>query len=868
MRIVSHPIFAAALVLAAAMPRASAEPLSAPDLARARAAEAARCDAVQRVFGSVVAVYRKDPGRGGGSGVVIHPDGWALTNYHVVRAAGKRGKAGLADGNLYPWQMYGTDPGGDLAVIRLEGDAPFPAAPLGASRTVRAGDWALAMGNPFVLAEDQRPTVTLGIVSGVGRFQHGLGGRALVYGNCIQIDTSINPGNSGGPLFDAAGRLIGINGRGSFEERGRVNVGVGYAVSLEQARNFLPDLIASKLCRHGTLDATFVDAGERVICDAVHIDSPVGRLGLRPGDQLVAFDGRPVGTANQFLNRISILPAGWPVEVTFRHDERPVSGRVRLTPLPYGRALRPPTRARAEPVPDEDGNAHGEPDADPDAEPDGQPDDDAAPAEASEPAEPPVEPGAIMDADRNREACRWLLGQYVAFLGGREAVAAAAPVAWPKAVAGGAEDAAVARAVVALTAPDPLDAFEEVELEGGDRAAGRRAFRLRVTPPDGPACTLWFSVFDDRGGFEVRLLKAALASEAERDGRAWTFGDYRPDGGVMVPHRVRRVHGLAEQVAPEPAAGDDHAAKANRLHEAIARARARCVKIYGGGAGREHGYATGLVVSPDGLILTAQGMFLSEERVRVLLPDGSRHAAAIVRRSERLQAAVLKIDASTPEHFRLTSVSPVREGDWVLAVSNAFNVAGPREPLAAGLGIVSLRADLEARHRRQDVPYEGDVLLVDAITSNPGAPGGALVTADGRLAGMIGKIFRSPNTNTRINYAVPVERLHALVARPGGGDTQEATTGRPYVGIRLFTLSGKRAPAYVDRVDAGSPAAAAGVRKDDLILAVGGKAVRTCEDCQEALAGLVPGRAVGLLLKRGRRILTVSITPGRKEGTP
>ena len=862
MRIAMALILAAVLVLAAATARAGAEPLSDADLARARAAEAARCDAVQRVFGAVVAVYRQDPGRGGGSGVVIHPDGWTLTNYHVVRAAGKRGKAGLADGNLYPWHLYGTDPGGDLAVIRLRGDAPLPAAPLGTSRAVRAGDWALAMGNPFVLAEDQRPTVTLGIVSGVGRFQHGLGGRALVYGNCIQIDTSINPGNSGGPLFDAAGRLIGINGRGSFEERGRVNVGVGYAVSLEQARNFLPDLLASKLCQHGTLDATFVDAGERVICDAVNTDSPVGRLGLRPGDRLLAFDGRPVVTANAFLNRISILPAGWPVEVAFRHGDRPMRGWVRLTPLPYGRALRPPTRVRAEPVPDRDGDADGEPEGDPDDQAD----------EKEAPAEPPVEPGAIMDADRNREACRWLLGQYVAFLGGREAVAAAGPAAWAKAIAGRPEDAAVASAIVTLTTPDPLDAFEEVELEGGDRAAGRPAFRLRVARPDGPACTVWFSVFNERGGFEVRLLKAALASEAVRDGRAWTFGQYRPEGGLMVPHRIRQVHGLAEQVlaeqvAPEPSAGDDRAAEANPLQEAIERARARCVKIYGGGAGREHGYATGLVVSPDGLILTAQGMFLSEERVRVLLPDGSRHAAEIVRRSERLQAVVLKIDAATPEHFMLTGASPVREGDWVVAVSNAFNVAGPREPLAAGLGIVSLRADLEARHRRQDVPYEGDVLLVDAITSNPGAPGGALVTADGRLAGMIGKIFRSPNTNTRINYAVPVERLHAFVTRPGGSDTRETTAGRPYVGIHLFTLSGKRAPAYVDRVAAGSPAAAAGVQKDDLILAVGAKAVRTCEACSEALVALVPGRAVGLLLKRGRRILTVSITPVRKEGT-
>jgi S1-C subfamily serine protease len=528
-------ILAAAALLPVLVPRAGAEPLTADERARIKAAEAARCDAVERVYGSVVAVYRRNPGRGGGSGVVIHPDGWALTNYHVVRAAGKRGKAGLADGHLYPWQVYGMDPGGDLAVIRLAGDAPFPAAPLGDSDAVRAGDWALAMGNPFVLAEDQRPTVTLGIVSGVGRFQHGLGGRALVYGNCIQVDSSINPGNSGGPLFDADGRLIGINGRGSFEERGRVNVGLGYAISIEQARSFLPDLMASKLCRHGTLDATFTDAGDRVICDAVNTESPIGRRGLRPGDTLLAFDGRAVATANAFLNRISTYPAGWPVEVTFRRGDRPVSAWVRLTPLPYGRAMRPQTRVRPEPAPepspDEPDESEEEEAPEPDGADDGRVEKDEKDADTKEAdAEPDIEPGAVMDADRNREACRWVLRQYVAFLGGRDALPPA---------------------LTPLAEADPLEAFETVELEGGDRAARRRAFRLRVEPRDGPACVVWFSVFDERGAFEVRLLKVARPSEAETDGAAWTFGDYRRVDGRIVPHRVRRVRGLGERIEAE-----------------------------------------------------------------------------------------------------------------------------------------------------------------------------------------------------------------------------------------------------------------------------------------------------------------------------
>ena len=311
------------------------------------------------------------------------------------------------------------------------------------------------------------------------------------------------------------------------------------------------------------------------------------------------------------------------------------------------------------------------------------------------------------------------------------------------------------------------------------------------------------------------------------------------------------------------------AADANPFRRAIAIAQKRCVKLYGGGAGREHGYATGLLVSPDGLILTAQGMYLAEGRVRVILPDGSRHEADLVRRSERLQAALLRVDAATPDYFPLAAASPVEPGDWAVAVSNTYNVAGPMEPLAVNVGIVSLRAELEARHRALDVPYEGEVLLVDAITSNPGAPGGALVTADGRLAGMLGKLFRSSSTNTRINYAVPVELLRDFVAaEPDGGGEPEATAGPPYLGIRLFTLSGKRAPAYVDSVVAASPAAAAGVRKDDLLLAIGREAVRTCEEYAEALKALAPGRPVTLLVKRGQQVLALTATPTRKEGRP
>src|ERR671929_103732 len=116
-------------------------------------------------------------------------------------------------------------------------------------------DWALAMGNPFLLATDFTPTVTFGLISGVHRYQYP-SGTLLEYTDCIQIDTSINPGNSGGPLFNADGELVGINGRGSFEKRGRVNSGVGYAISTNQIKNFLRHLRAGIDTDHATLGAS------------------------------------------------------------------------------------------------------------------------------------------------------------------------------------------------------------------------------------------------------------------------------------------------------------------------------------------------------------------------------------------------------------------------------------------------------------------------------------------------------------------------------------------------------------------------------------------------------------------------------------
>ena len=299
--------------------------------------EQQRIDAIDRVIGSVIAIYGNDRS-GGGSGVIIHPSGIALTNHHVIMGAGVEGWGGISDGEMYKWKLIGTDPGGDVSVIQMEGRDDFPWTPLGDSNAVRVGDWALAMGNPFILTEDQAPTVTLGIVSGVKRYQHGAGQNQLVYGNCIQVDSSINPGNSGGPLFNFQGEVIGINGRGSFQDRGRVNVGLGYAISSNQIRNFIPELLATKLVEHATLDANFSKRDGKVVCSDLNLDSPVAAAGLKLGDELLEFEGTEIKTSNQFTNLICTVPEDWPISLKVRDAEgKEKSICVRAYGLPYAK---------------------------------------------------------------------------------------------------------------------------------------------------------------------------------------------------------------------------------------------------------------------------------------------------------------------------------------------------------------------------------------------------------------------------------------------------------------------------------------------------------------------------------------------------
>ncbi len=293
-------------------------------------AEQLRIEFMQRAGATTVAVF-DGSGQGGGSGVVISPDGFALTNFHVTAACGTAMKCGMTDGKVYDAVIVGIDPVGDVALIQLLGRDDFPHAPLGDSDRVVVGDWVFTSGNPFLLANDFKPSIAYGMVSGVHRYQYPAG-TLLEYADCIQTDAAINPGNSGGPLFAADGKLIGINGRGSFEKRGRVNVGVGYAISINQIKHFLPHLKSGRIVDHATLGATVSTTNEgQVKVDEILDDSDAYRRGLRYGDQIVRFADREITTANRLKNALGIFPRGWLVPLAYRRDGRSFDATVRLS---------------------------------------------------------------------------------------------------------------------------------------------------------------------------------------------------------------------------------------------------------------------------------------------------------------------------------------------------------------------------------------------------------------------------------------------------------------------------------------------------------------------------------------------------------
>ncbi len=218
----------------------------------------------------------------------------------------------------------------------------------------------------------------------------------------------------------------------------------------------------------------------------------------------------------------------------------------------------------------------------------------------------------------------------------------------------------------------------------------------------------------------------------------------------------------------------------NSITEAIHIVEAKMAKIYGAGGLRGlEAYQSGFLISAEGHVLTAWSYVLDTDPVIVTLADGGRFEATLVGGDPRCEIAVLKIDAKTPEYFDLAESATLEVGDPVLAFSNLYRIATGNEPCSVLKGTVAAITRLSARRGVFKSPYAGPVYVVDAVTNNSGANGGALTDREGNLCGILGKELRSSETNAWLNYAIPMAEIREPVTDIMEGRSRpRITTGR------------------------------------------------------------------------------------------
>jgi S1-C subfamily serine protease len=312
--------------------------------------------------------------------------------------------------------------------------------------------------------------------------------------------------------------------------------------------------------------------------------------------------------------------------------------------------------------------------------------------------------------------------------------------------------------------------------------------------------------------------------------------------------------------------------------ETIAGAARKVVKIHGAGGVRGlEAYQTGILVSPAGHIITVMSTVLDADELTCVLDDGRRYRATILGADPSRELAVLSIEAEELPAFTLAASDRAPAGTRIFALSNLFGVAVGDERVSAQHGVVSAIVPLEARRGSYEVPYRGDVYILDCTTNNPGSPGGAVVDWRGRLVGMLGKELRASGSGIWLNYAMPSESLaegYAAITSGTASSAAATPAGEPMragfdpatLGLVLVPDLLDRTPPFIETVTAESPAARAGLRPDDLVIAVGGRAVASRAALQQALSALAAGDVVRLSVVRSGAIVECELGPRPASG--
>jgi putative serine protease PepD len=275
-------------------------------------------------------------GSGEGSGVVLTADGAILTNNHVVDTArGGTVEVTFSDGRSAQAKIVGTDPVGDLAVIKAQGVSGLTAATFGDSDALQVGDTVLALGSPLGL----QGTVTAGIVSALHRtideggeqpspFSQGSARRSI--GDAIQTDAAINPGNSGGPLVNTAGQVIGINTAIATSGQAAGNIGVGFAIPSNKAKSAAEQLMRGGKVSHPYLGVSVTNGDGGALIADVTAGSPADKAGLRKGDLITRAGSRAVSNANDLVGAVQAGKAGDELVLTVKRDGSDRQVTVRL----------------------------------------------------------------------------------------------------------------------------------------------------------------------------------------------------------------------------------------------------------------------------------------------------------------------------------------------------------------------------------------------------------------------------------------------------------------------------------------------------------------------------------------------------------
>jgi Do/DeqQ family serine protease len=273
-----------------------------------------------------------------GSGVVVSPEGYILTNFHVIDGADEIEVANN-DGRKYKARVVGSDPESDLAVLRIPADHTLPVITFGSSDSLRVGDVVLAIGNPFGVGQ----TVTSGIVSALGRSHLGIN----TFENFIQTEAAINPGNSGGALVDANGHLIGIN-TAIYSQSGG-SMGIGFAIPVSLARSIMEQIVRTGGVTRGwvgievqEITAELAESfrlpdTQGALIAGVMRGSPADKAGIKPGDVLVQVGDKKVKDAQVMLDLIAALQPGSTASFTLKREGRDVAVNVNI-----GKRPRPP----------------------------------------------------------------------------------------------------------------------------------------------------------------------------------------------------------------------------------------------------------------------------------------------------------------------------------------------------------------------------------------------------------------------------------------------------------------------------------------------------------------------------------------------